>query len=254
LYRIEEIKNKILCGDALEVLKEIPNNSIDLVLTDPPFMISQEIKIHRASNLKYKGNDINLDFGEWDKQWGSEEDYLKWCQKWLKECVRVLKPYKHLLFFFDNKKISCVSDFLEKLGMKRRNPLFWIKSNPAPRGRKVDFMKSVEMCLWFTKEKVKQEYFNYHLGQQKDYILASIPQNPRYHPTQKPEKPLKVWIDYLTNKGDIVLDPFAGSCTTAAVAKKLGRNYIMIEINPEYCEVGRKRLEKIPSPLPLGEE
>lgn len=123
--------------------------------------------------------------------------------------------------------------------------MFWIKSNPVPRGRKVDFMKSVE---WFTK--VKQEL---SFGT-TDYILASIPQNPRYHPTQKPEKPLTVWIDYLTNKGDIVLDPFAGSCTTAVVAKKLGRNYIMIEISPEYCEVGRRRLEKIPSPLPLGEE
>jgi len=90
--------NKIVCGNCLEVMKELPDESIDMILTDPPFMISKEVKIHRASNLKYKGKDINLHFGSWDTQWKTREEYLDWCKLWLSECVRVLKPYRHLVF------------------------------------------------------------------------------------------------------------------------------------------------------------
>jgi len=530
-------------------------------------MISQEIKIARSSNVKYRGKDIDLDFGSWDKQWRTEEEYLDWCKRWLKECVRVLKPYRHLVFFFDKKKITPVWEYLENLGMKGRSPLYWIKclngsmkllckinnettflpireiyrlknehasevrllspkgewikvveiqkqysqgialylqdgsilkvtpehkfkingefisanklkvgdildkvekiditegrnkaffnfdlgwaiglflaegslgkdgtevrfslnkkevrfyyklksivdgfnspirkhiyrngliviidcfifsgiirkfiqgkgakkkflnirellktnneflegilkgffdgdgmkeetrvtmrfglsdnkqlaetllvlssilgydfrlkkrfvnyqngrkkamwisigksqhkgfktyptqikrilsikeanayynfslekehqfilpnriishnSNPVPRGRKVDFMKAVEMALWFTKTAVKQDYFNWRLGQARDYVVDSIPQHPRYHPTQKAEKPLIQWINYLSKPGDIVMDPFIGSGTTAVVARQLGRNFIGFEINSEYVKLAEKRL------------
>jgi len=225
-------------------MKEIPDESIDMILTDPPFMISQEIKIARSANKKYlyQGKNINLDFGEWDKQWKTEQEYLSWCKRWLRECIRVLKPYRHLIFFFDKKKVTPIWNYLEKLGMKGRSPLYWIKSNPVPRGRKVDFMKAIEMALWFTKDSVKQTYFNWELGQARDYVIDSIPQHPRYHPTQKAEKPLAQWVNYLSKEGDIVLDPFMGSGTTAVVARKLGRNFIGIELNPKYIKMAEKRL------------
>uniref|UniRef100_A0A7C4S2I0 Methyltransferase n=1 Tax=candidate division WOR-3 bacterium TaxID=2052148 RepID=A0A7C4S2I0_UNCW3 len=247
MYKIEEIKNKIICGDALEELKKFPDESIDFILTDPPYMISKEIIIVRSQNVKYKGKNIVLNFGEWDNQWKTPEEYIEWTKKWLKECVRILKPYRHLVFFFDKRKISYVWDYLESLNMKGRSPLYWIKENPVPRGRKVDFMQAVEMALWFTKEKVLQKYFNWQLGQAKDYVFDSIPNHPRYHPTQKAEKPLSQWIKYLSNEGDIVLDPFVGSGTTAIVAKKLGRNYVGIDISKAYCELARKRLELLES-------
>jgi len=249
-FQIEEIKNKIIEGDALEILPRIPDNSIDLIITDPPFMISQEIKIGRSANTKYKASkDIDLNFGEWDTQWQNEDEYLKWCKEWLRECVRILKPYRHFIFFFDKKKITPVWNFLEKIGMKGRSPLYWIKSNPVPRGRKVDFMKAVEVALWFTKEKVKQEYFNWQLGQAKDYVIDSIPQHPRYHPTQKAEKPLIQWISYLSKETDLVLDPFLGSGTTAVVAKRLKRNFIGIEKDPKYVEIAKMRIRAQIEPL-----
>lgn len=226
-------------------MSEVDSESIDMILTDPPYMASQEMKISRSSNTKYKGTDINYDFGGWDKQWKTEKEYLKWCKVWLKECIRVLKPYRHLIFFFDIKKITPVWDFLETLGMKGRSPLFWLKSNPVPRGRKVDFMRALEVALWFTKKAVKQDYFNWKLGQQLNYIRAAIPQNPRLHPTQKAEKPLAVWIKYFSDEGDIILDPFLGSGTSLVVAKKLGRSYIGYEIVKDYVEMSKKRLARI---------
>lgn len=241
MFQIKDLENSIICGDAVKELKKFPNESIDFILTDPPFMISQEIKIGRSQNYKYKSN-ILLDFGGWDKQWESMEEYLEWTKVWLKECVRILKPFRHLVFFFDKRKISYVWDYLENLGMKGRSPLYWIKTNPVPRGRKVDFMKAVEMALWFTKGAVKHEYFNWQLGQAKDYVMDSIPNNPRYHPAQKAEKPLEQWIKYLSKPGDIVLDPFCGSGTTLVVAKRLGRKYIGIEIDEKYCKIALNRL------------
>lgn len=241
---------KIIKGDALKILKQFPSQSVDMILTDPPYMISKEIKIGRSNNTKYKASkDIDLDFGSWDKQWKTEFEYLNWCKKWLKECVRVLKSYCHLVFFFDKKKITPIWNYLEKLGMKGRSPLYWIKSNPVPRGRKVDFMKAVEMALWFTKDAVKQTHFNWKLGQAKDYVIDSVPQHPRYHPTQKAEKPLIQWISYLTQPNDIVLDPFMGSGTTCIVAKKLGRDYIGIELKEEYVKIAEKRINSIPNNL-----
>jgi len=242
--------NQIILGDCLEGLKKLPDESIDMILSDPPFRISQQIKIGRSSNTKYKANkDIDLYFGSWDDQWESDEEYIEWCKVWLRECVRVLKPYRHLLFFFDKKKVTSVWDFLESIGMKGRSPLFWLKVNPVPRGRKVDFMKSLEECLWFTKTAVKQKYFNWQLGQHLDYVKAPIPGHTskedgpiRLHPCQKPVKVAKVWISYLSNPGDIVLDPFTGSGSFCLAAAILGRKYIGFEINKEYAEAAEKRL------------
>ncbi len=121
----------LLCGDCLEILPLIPDESIDLILTDPPYMISQEIKIARSQNYKYKGKDIDLDFGPWDSQWQSKEEYINWCKTWWKEGIRVLKDYHHFLFFFDKAKISYAWDYMEENGMKGRSPVFWIKLNPC---------------------------------------------------------------------------------------------------------------------------
>lgn len=244
-----ETDNGILyCADAIELLKEFPDGSVDLIITDPPYMISQEVKIARSSNYKYKGKDISLNFGQWDTQWKDKNEYLEWCYEWIKEGIRILKDYKHFLFFFDKAKISYAWDFMEENGMKGRSPVFWIKSNPVPRARKVDFMKAVEMCLWFTKRAVKVGYFNYQLGEHSDYLICSIPSNNnkieggRFHPTQKPVKFFSWLVMYLSNENEIVLDPFIGSGTLAVVCEKLNRRWIGIEISEEYCEIAKKRI------------
>jgi len=249
--------NKIICGDCIEVMKKFPDESIDMILTDPPFMISREIKIHRASNLKYKGKDINLHFGSWDAQWRTREEYLDWCKLWLSECVRLLKPYRHLVFFFDRQKVTPIWDFLESMDMKGRGFLYWLKTNPVPRGRKVDMMRCFETAFWFTKTAVKQDYYNWQLGQQRDYVEAPIPghttkeDGERCHPCQKPVKVAKVWIAYLSKPGDIILDPFTGSGTFCLAAVKLGRKFIGIEIDPKYVEKAKEKVAKEISQLKL---
>ncbi|MEM5807479.1 MAG: site-specific DNA-methyltransferase [Candidatus Aenigmatarchaeota archaeon] len=234
--------NKVYNADALDILRQIPDNSIDLILTDPPFMISQEIKIFRGGNSKFKGKDIDLDFGAWDKQWKSMNDYLEWCKLWLKEAVRVLKDYRHLVFFYDIRKISYVVDYLESLNMKYRGNLLWIKSNPTPQARKVKFQRAVEYALWFTKSKIYSQYFNYKYGQSPEYVIAGLPNSNRIHPAQKPVKVLEHWIKYFSDEGDIVLDPFAGSGSTIVASINLNRNYIGIERDKDFHE---KILERI---------
>jgi len=153
------------------------------------------------------------------------------------------------VFFFDRQKVTPIWDFLESMDMKGRGFLYWLKTNPVPRARKVDMMRCFETAFWFTKTAVKQDYYNWQLGQQKDYVEAPIPGNTtkedgkRIHPTQKPVKVAKVWISYLSKPNDIVLDPFAGSGTFCLAAVKLNRRFIGIEISPIYVSMARKRIE-----------
>jgi DNA modification methylase len=135
MYKIEELENRIICGDALEILKEIPEESVDMVLTDPPFMISREMKITRSRNplkhYKFKGKDINLYMGDWDV-FKDEKEYWRFTYKWLELCWRVLKKGGHFLTFFDKFKITPLVKWVERHGGIPRQPLFWIKENPVP--------------------------------------------------------------------------------------------------------------------------
>lgn len=245
-----------MCGDAVEVMRGLPGESVDLVLTDPPWFVSQQVTIHRQMKpvkypkkiYKYHGGDISLDFGEWD-HFESEEEYLNFTNRWLGEAVRLLKPKGHLITFFDQNRVSYLIDYGRRLGLRMRQHLYWLKSNPVPRARKVDFMVALEAAVWFTKGTKSGATFNYLLGQQRNYVEAAIPNNPRLHPTQKPVKVLETWINYLSNPGDIVYDPFCGSGSTLVAAKKLGRRYIGIDNKHEYVEIARRRLAAIPKPL-----
>ena len=244
------MKHTLINKDVLEALKEIPDESVDMVLTDPPYMISKEITISRSGNYKYKGNDISNDFGEWDKVWEDAGEYIEWSKKWWKECIRVLKPYHHFLFFFDKAKVSYAWDFMAQNGMLPRSPIFWKKTNPVPRARKVDFMISIEEMLWFTKTRIKQDYFNWGNGMSSDCFEGPIvghttkEDGERIHPTQKPVAMMEWLIKYLSNEGDTVLDCFAGSGTTGIATLRLGRNFTGIEKDITFFEAMRKRLDK----------
>ena len=247
----------------MKILKEIPDNSIDIVLTDPPYMISSSLKIRRQRNpmkfnkkqYKFKGKDIDYKFGDWDI-FNTMTDYLQFTEVWFKESIRVLKKGGHIVSFFDKHKLSYLVHWADELNVKTRQCLFWIKSNPVPQARKVAFMSAVELCYWGTKETITRKFatFNYQLGQHPDYIITPICSGHErhqfgFHPTQKPEKVIAWIMSYLSNPNDIVLDPFLGSGTTAVVAKKLGRNYIGIELNAEYIDIANKRLANTPPPL-----
>ena len=248
--------NSLIYGDALEILPTLPDDSIDLILTDPPFNISREVVIHRRQNpqkYKFVGKDISLDFGEWDKQWESDEEYIEWCYKWLRECFRILRKGGHFVSFIDKFKVSYFVDFARRNGMIPRQCLFWLKNNPVPRARRNNFMEALEQCVWFTKETTSREFatFNYQLGQSPNYFVHCIvghttkSDGERVHTTQKPIAFCEWLISYLSNEGDVVLDPFMGSGATCIAALKLDRKYIGIEIDKKYFEQAKERIRKI---------
>jgi len=248
--------NQIYNMDVIEFLKVLKDESIDIIITDPPFMISREAKITRSRNpkkYKYVGKDIEFMFGEWDC-FDSEKDYWKFTYSWLRESLRVLKKGGHFLIFFDKFKITPLVNWFKENDCIARQPLFWIKKNPCPMARKVSFMNAVSLIFWATKHSTSRKYatFNYQLGQHTDYIYAPIcGGNERYefgfHPTQKPIKVIRWLLKYLSNKGDIVLDPFVGSGTTAVASLMEGRLFICNDKNLKFVEMAQKRLLKIPN-------
>jgi DNA modification methylase len=246
----EKTKMTLILGDCLKVLPTLPDESVDLVLTDPPFFIGREMTIHRSSNpLKYKFGGKNIEYDLfWDK-FKTEEEYNTFIEIIFNELFRVLRKGGHLLSFFDVFKVTNLVNLARKYQYNKiipRQPLYWFKSNPVPLARKVGFMRTFEFIFWATKETYsrKKATFNWQLGMSKDFEKAPIVSGHEReeHPTQKPERVIEWLIKYLSNEGDLILDPFLGSGTTMKVARDLKRSCIGIEINPKYIEITKKRL------------
>ena len=254
----DDFINKIINGDWLEVMKDIPNNSIDLVVTDPPYNISQDGKKIDRSHIESKSmrrtsdrvKRLKYDFGEWDK-FKTEKDFLEFTNLWIGQCSRILKPNGSFYSFFDRGMISYFETLLEKNGFHIRSPIVWHKRNPIPMLFKVGYMSACEFISFATKNKGSGHIFNYQLGQQHNFIETPICQgnNRTIHPTQKPEEVIKVFIEYSSNKNALVIDPFMGSGTTAIACKKLNRNFIGIEKNLDYVKIAEERLKKVPERL-----
>lgn len=247
---LESFKNQILLGDCLDILKNLPDNSIDMVFTDPPYGISKEITITRGRNkMKFRGSDINLDFGQWDN-FNSLKDYWGFTFAWINECVRVLKPGRILSLWFDRDKINFVSYYLQKkFKFKFKGYFAMIKSNPVPQARKVKWSNGwEEIGLW--QKPGGSLVYNYQLGQHPDYMIVPIVghttvDGKRIHPTQKPVRVAELFVSYWTKEEEIVLDPFTGSGTIPVACILLNRNYIAIEKEKKYYNAAVKRIEEI---------
>lgn len=245
-------KHKIIRGDALEVLKELPDKFVDLIFADPPYNI---------------GKNFN---GHIDK-WSSEEDYLNWCYQWLDLCVRKLKPKgsfyvmtatKYMPFFdiYLRKKIDVLSRviwYYDSSGVQAKKYfgsmyepiLFCVKD-------KENYTFNMDAILVEAKTGAKRKLIDYRKNPPQVYSSEKVPGNvwefPRVryrmdeyekHPTQKPIALLERIIKASSNEGDLVLDPFSGTFTTSFVAKTLGRNSIGIELENEYIKIGLRRLQ-----------
>jgi len=250
-FQIEEIKNKIIEGDALEILPRIPDNSVDLILTDPPYGISNETRITRTKNtMKFKATtDLISNFGSWDK-FENIHQFMEFTYRWVQLAIPKLRPGGMFISYFDRDKINFLSQFLQKSGFKSKGYFAHIKSNPVPQARKVKWMNAWEIVGMWQKSGGKLTY-NYQLGQHPDYMIVPIVGGKERlnHPTQKPLKIAKLFISYWTNKGDLVLDPFCGVGTFPLACKQLGRNFIGIEKDPKYVEIARMRIRTQASPL-----
>jgi len=240
--------NQIHHGDCLELMKEIPDNSIDCIITDPPYNISQkDFNVDRSkckSKSMRRKSKLVYDFGEWDNK--SRKDFLEFTYSWIKECCRVLKDGGTIISFFDNKEISYLGWVSKEFGIKTRAIFSWCKSNPVPSFKKVNYLSSIEL-IWIGSKGEKTWTFNFK--QQKEMKNFMITANKSAygetkHPTEKPKELINHLLQIHTNVGDLVLDIFSGSGTTAVCCKELGRIFIGIEKEREYFEMAQKRLSQ----------
>ncbi len=253
---LAEFENKVICADSLKKLKEFPDNSIDLIFADPPYNLQLKNELWRPNQTKVDAVD-----DEWDKFEGFEE-YDKFSKEWLIECQRVLKDTGTIWVIGSYHNIFRIGKIMQDIGFWVLNDITWVKSNPMPNFRGVRFTNATETLIWAKKNEMAKGYtFNYNFmkrfngGKQmrSDWYIPICNGTERLkdengdkvHSTQKPETLLKYVILSSSKENDLVLDPFAGTGTTGAVAKKYGRRYILIEQSQEYCSVINERLSAI---------
>ena len=260
----DDYVNKVLNDNGVEISRGIPDEKVDIVITDPPFFVQKQVMQHRSVNPRkyqkrdylhnYKqGQDIVVGW-DWDNQWSTEEEYLEWVYTWYKECARILKPGGHLLVFFDRLRQWWLWKYGIELGMLTRQPLYFVLTNPVPRARQIDFMGSVYFISWQTKKSYSRKISTFHweLGQHRNYIEVPItptPNNRERHPTEKHPNVIRWLLSYLSNVDDIVVDLFAGTGVVGVESKKLQRNYILVERQSKYCKIAEGRIKAISNNL-----
>lgn len=244
----------LLEGDCLEILQRLPEQSVDLVFADPPYNLQLRQELWRPNLTR-----VDAVNDEWD-QFDNFEEYDQFTCKWLSGCRRVLKESGTLWVIGTYHNIFRVGNILQNLGFWILNDFTWIKNNPMPNFRGVRFTNAHETLIWAQKHAGKPYTFNHHamkslnedLQMRSDWYLPTCSGKERLrvngskiHTTQKPEALLYRVLMASSNPGDIVLDPFFGTGTTGAVAKKLGRHWIGIEKDPNYFEAARNRIDLI---------
>lgn len=253
---MEQFLNTIIHGDCIEELKKMPANTFDLIFADPPYYL----QLPKGKRLKRAdGSEIIPVDDEWDS-FDSYEDYDSFTQSWLSECQRVLKPTGTLWVIGMYHNIFRVGKIMQDLGYWFLNDVIWVKIGALPNLNCRRFTNNHETLIWAVKNKKSKGYtFNYQLlkemngGKQMkdtDWNFSICRGSERLrgedgiksHPTQKPLKLIQQVILTSSKKGDLILDPFMGSGTTAVVAQALGRNWIGIEKEKKYILVANSRV------------
>ncbi|NCB49194.1 MAG: site-specific DNA-methyltransferase [Alphaproteobacteria bacterium] len=249
------IKNfRLYCEDCFKTLEEIPENTFDMIFSDPPYMLSN------GGFTCSSGKVVSVNKGKWDKSKGLEEDF-EFHKRWLKACQRVLKSNGTLWVSGTYHSIYSCGFALQSLGFHILNDISWFKPNASPNLSCRYFTASHETLIWAKKNKKEKHIFNYDEMKNgdfpKDFIKKPNTQmrsvwainTPKReekkfgkHPTQKPLELLERIILASTNEGDLILDPFMGSGTTGVAALKYGRKFVGIEKEKEFFDVAEKRL------------
>jgi len=251
---------KIILGDCIEALKKLPTASVDLVFADPPYNLQLAGDLLRPNNTRVDGVD-----DAWDK-FQDFAAYDKFCHAWLAECRRVLKPDGAIWVIGSYHNIFRLGVAIQDLGFWIQNDVVWRKVNPMPNFRGKRFTNAHETMIWAGRDKKSRVTFNYEslkasnddLQMRSDWLfpICSGPERlkddggRKAHPTQKPEALLHRILIASTKPGDTVLDPFFGTGTTGAVAKRLGRKFIGIERDADYAKAARERIDRV-QPLNL---
>jgi len=251
-----ETKHRLICRDCILKMRRLPKESIDLVIADPPY-------------------NVGINYGVYSDNPSKRKEYIKWCKTWLRECIRVLKNSGSLYLFNYPENNAKLLPFLEERMVLRRW-LTWhypINIGHSPKNytraqRSILFLTKSDRYT-FNKDSIAAPYRNptdKRIRQRiKDgskgrtpydtflcNIVKNVSKDKTPHPCQIHVELLKIFIKASSNKGDCVLDPFAGSFSTSVAAKELDRNSIGIDINPEYVKIGKERLAKINPPEKLS--
>ena len=251
--------NDILLGDSIELLSELPAKCVDMVFADPPYNLQLAGELMRPNNTRVDGVEA-----DWDKFDGFKA-YDEFTRAWLEGCRRVLKDDSTLWVIGSYHNIYRVGAILQDLGYWILNDVVWVKTNPMPNFRGRRFTNAHETLIWCAKSEKSRYTFNYDamkalnddLQMRSDWLIPLCTGEERLkdasgakaHPTQKPEAILHRAILSATDPGDIVLDPFFGTGTTGAIAKKLARRYLGLEREKGYVELARQRLARIPEAI-----
>lgn len=237
---INKYINKILCGDCLKILPLVPDNSIDMVFTDPPYQFISVgktglqgggfMKPENKKHLEKIKESFGINY--------SPEQYLA-------ECKRILKKFNG--YFFTNKTLLTRYIAFAEKNRYKWELLLWLKPNPCPLN-KSHYLIDKEYIV-FIKEPTA--YFNSNLGYEKYFTYRSYPIGKKgtFHPTEKPLSIVKDLIEISSKENDIIFDGYIGSGTTAIGAKQLNRRYIGVEISEEYCKIAENRLRQTEEPL-----
>ncbi len=251
--------DQILLGDAGQMMRMLPDGSVNCVFADPPYNLQLRGELRRPDDSLVDGVD-----DDWDR-FTDFDAYDAFTRDWLGECHRLLTKDGTLWVIGSYHNIFRIGSILQDLGFWILNDVIWRKSNPMPNFRGRRFTNAHETMIWAAKSKVSRYKFNYQamkslnddLQMRSDWTLplCTGPERLRnvhglkLHPTQKPEALLHRVVLASTAPGDVILDPFLGTGTTAVVAKRLHRHFIGIERHPAYVEAawGRLRTER-PAP------
>ncbi len=251
--------NQILLGDCVEIMNALPPKSVDLIFADPPYNMQLQGDLWRPNMTRVDAVD-----DAWDK-FNSFAEYDLFTRTWLMAARRLMKDTATLWVIGSYHNIYRVGSVLMDLGFWVLNDIVWIKHNPLPHMKGVRFCNAHETLLW-AKKSQDQKRYTFHYREMKaandDRQLRSDWYFPicsggeretldgvKVHTTQKPEALLRRVIASTTNPGDIVLDPFCGSGTTAAVAKRLGRRFITMDREETYITVARRRAASVEDPI-----
>ena len=216
-------------GNCLEVMKSIPDGSVDLILTDPPYNIARKNNFHTMGRA-------GIDFGEWDKGFD--------LYSYINEIPRILKKDASVIIFNDWKNIGEIARHCESVGLVIKDMIRWEKANPMPRNRDRRYVTDYEVAVWCTNKHAKWTFNRTDPSYQRPEYRGSLtPQGERTgHTTQKPEWLMEQLLEVHSSVGDVVCDLFMGSGTTGVACCNLSRSFIGIELSEEYFKIASKRI------------
>jgi site-specific DNA-methyltransferase (adenine-specific) len=229
IYHRTEL-GKLYKNDTIEVMKTLPDNSVDIIITDPPYGV-----IGTSDGYNQ----------EWDT-FESESHFWEFTTEWLNQCYRIMKDGAPMYIFFAQKRMFDLKNVLDKCNFTFKRMLIWHHPNLARPTRNM-YIWTYDPIFYVIKGK-KPNYFDASFTQKEnvDVFRYAKPQNwrngkKRLHPCEKPLELIKILITNSSQMGDMVVDPFGGSGTTAIASEELGRRWITMELDEEYCETIKTR-------------